>query len=100
MFVEAGRTGARIEVRVTEVATELQSPEAARALFAAGGDGRKVSATAVLNGPAAVALGKLEGTPHGLPASLYAGSACRVKVEVGSRKVITYLPLVGRLFGE
>jgi hypothetical protein len=101
MFVEAGGAGQRIEVRVTEVAPELQSPDAARALFAPGsGDGRKASAPAVLNGPTAVALGRLEGTPQGLSASLYVGSACRVQVEVGSRKVITYLPLVGRLFGE
>lgn len=93
MFVEAGGAGPRLRLRVAAVEPEVLSPDAARARFAA-------APTTALVGPSAVAVARLEGARAALPARAYGGSVTRVEVEVGSRQVITLLPLVGRAFVE
>jgi hypothetical protein len=93
MFVEAGGAGQRLRLRVAAVEPEVLSPDAARARFAS-------TPTGALVGPSAVAVARFEGARATLPASAYAGSVARVEVEVGSRQVITLLPLVGRAFVE
>jgi hypothetical protein len=50
--------------------------------------------------PSAVAIARFEPAPASLPAAAYAGSVYHVEVEVGSRRVISFLPLIGRFFGE
>jgi hypothetical protein len=51
-----------------------------------------------VTGPAIVALVELEPLPGDLPHSAYVGIVGRVEIDAGSRRVGSYLPLVGRLF--
>ena len=94
MFIEAREMRERIRLTVDGVEPEINSPATARVRFALG------AASGAVTRPSAVALGRLEGEAAGLPAALYAGGVYRVEVEVGSRRVISLLPGLGRLCGE
>jgi hypothetical protein len=53
-----------------------------------------------LTQPSAVAIAQFEPSPTSLPAAVYLGSVYHAEVEVGSRRVISFLPLIGSFFGE
>ncbi len=95
LFLQPDRAGARLGSRVIAVAPDVVSPEAARKMFAINtGDARPPTQ------PSAVAIARFEPAPSGLPADAYAGSVYNVEVEVGSRRVISFLPLIGHFFVE
>jgi hypothetical protein len=95
LFLQPDRAGARLGSKVIVVAPEVVSPEAARKMFAVNaGEARP------LTQPSAVVIARFEPPPSGLPAATYAGSVYNVEVEVGSRRVISFLPLIGHFFGE
>jgi len=95
LFLQPDRAGARLGSKVIAVAPEVVSPEAARKMFGINaGDARP------LTQPSAVAIARFEPPPSSLPAATYAGSVYQVEVEVGSRRVISFLPLIGHFFGE
>lgn len=50
--------------------------------------------------PVAVAFARLESLPNDLPSTVYNGSTLPVSVQTGSRRVISYLPGIGRFFTE
>lgn len=95
LFLQLERAGGRLGSPVVAVAPEVVSPEAARKLFATN-IGDKLDLTQ----PSAVAIARFEPSHSGLPAAAYLGSVYHVEVEVGSRRVISFLPLIGRFFGE
>ena len=74
---------------------KVNSPTALRERFGLTG-----SAAVAINRPMAVAFARLEPVPRQGSAANYAGSVYRVEVEVGHRRVISFLPLVGSFFEE
>lgn len=95
LFLQPDRAGGRPGSKVIAVAPDIVSPEAARKMFAINaGDARP------LTQPSAVAIARFEPSPSSLPATSYAGSVYNVEVEVGSRRVISFLPLIGHFLGE
>lgn len=48
--------------------------------------------------PSVVAIAQLEPIPNNLPASTYLGSVGHAKVEVGSQRLVSLLPLIGQFF--
>jgi hypothetical protein len=77
------------------VEPQVMSPAEARRRFALG-----EGAAAAITEPAVVAVARLEPVTGGPPLSAYVGSVYRVEIEVGSRRPISLLPIVGRLFEE
>jgi len=51
-----------------------------------------------ISGPAVIAIAQVHPASSGLPASAQPGSVYRAKVQVGSRRVISFLPVIGKLF--
>ena len=89
--------GAKDRVSRTLIAVEphANSPSALRGRFPFTG-----TAAAAINQPMAVAFARLEPVLEGEPAATYAGSVYRVEVEVGRRRVVSFLPVIGSLFRE
>lgn len=52
----------------------------------------------VTNQPAVVAIAHLEPIPAHLPATAYMGSIGQAKVEIGSQRLVSLLPLIGQFF--
>jgi len=50
--------------------------------------------------PAAIAIARLGNPSETLPASAYQGIVVEAQVEIGSQRLVTLLPLVGRLFED
>lgn len=50
--------------------------------------------------PAAIAIARLGNPSETLPASAYEGIVVEAQVEIGSQRLVTLLPLVGRLFED
>lgn len=48
--------------------------------------------------PAAVVIAQLEPVPSDLPATAYLGSVASAQIEVGEKRVISLLPLIGKFF--
>jgi hypothetical protein len=95
LFLQMERSGGRLGSAVMSVAPEVFSPEVARKMFA-------INAGDALDlvRPSAVAVARFEPAPSSLPVAAYLGSVYQVEIEVGSRRVISFLPLIGRFFGE
>ena len=51
-------------------------------------------------GPAAIAIARLGKPSETLPASFYQGVVVEAQVEIGSQRLITLLPVVGRFFQD
>jgi hypothetical protein len=95
LFLQPDRAGGRLGSKVIGVMPDVVSPEAARKMFAINAGGVRP-----LTQPSAVAIARFELPPASPPATSYAGSVYNVEVEVGSRRVISFLPLIGHFFGE
>lgn len=95
LLMQFDATSERLSRPIIAVEPEISSPDAARKRFALEG-----GAALAITQPAVVAIAQLEPVPTDLPASAYVGSVYRVDVQVGSRRVISLLPLVGQLFYE
>ena len=77
---------------ILAVETEVSTPTVLRTRFALD------AVAAGVNEPAVVAIASLESTPSGLPPSLHTGSAYQTLVEIGSQRLVSFVPLLGRLF--
>jgi hypothetical protein len=95
LFVQFDAAGGRFSQPVSFVDPQIISPDAAHRQFTLNG-----AAATAINRPSAVAIARLERIPDGPPAAAYVGGVYNVDIEVGSRRLITLLPLVGRLFSE
>jgi hypothetical protein len=95
LFLRFDTTGGRLSVPIAAVEPEIISPDAAQRRFA-------LSAPAALavSQPAAVATAPMGSFLNTLPSSTYVGSIYPTEVEVGSRRTISLLPLIGQLLGE
>jgi hypothetical protein len=76
------------------VEPEISAPATVQKRFDLG-----AGAAQAITQPSAVVMARLESLPTGLPAATYVGSVFRVDIAVGSRRVISLLPLIGHLFG-
>ncbi|MGB0384360.1 MAG: hypothetical protein ACPGWR_06005 [Ardenticatenaceae bacterium] len=85
----------RVSRSIVAVEPEIMSPAAAQKAFALT-DG----AAMLIRQPSAVVQVPLEPLPNDWAASVYAGSVYQVEVEVGSRRLVSLLPVVGEFFGE
>ena len=95
MFFRYDRTGERVSRPIIAIEREITSPAAAQRRF-----DLSAGAAQTITRPAAVAVASLGPLPAPLPAHAYVGSVNRVDVEIGTRRVISLVPLVGRLFTE
>jgi hypothetical protein len=85
----------RVAGPIMAVEPEVSSPEMVQKRFAL-----SASAASAITQPSAVAMTRLGPIQSGLPSAAYIGSVFRAEIEVGSRRVISLLPLIGRFFGE
>jgi hypothetical protein len=87
--------GKRIGRSIMAIEPEVHSPEMAQRRFAL-----SAGAALAIRQPSAVAMTPLEPLSTGLPAAAYVGSVFRAEIEVGSRRLLSFLPLIGPFFGE
>ena len=78
---------------IFEVETRIFSPKAAQEYFAL-----SASAAAKIDGARAVVFTRLDAGASSLPASSSIGASQKAWVEIGSRRVISMLPFIGRMF--
>ena len=87
-------SGERISQPIVAVEPEVRSPNAARQRFGLGG-----GTADELSGPVAVAVAQFAPQPRtpGLSTDAYLGGVYDASVEIGSRRVLTLLPLLGHV---
>jgi hypothetical protein len=95
LFMQFDAAGGRLSQPVSFVDPQIISPEAAHQQFML-----NASAATAITRPAAMAIARLETIPAGPPAARYVGSVYQVDIEVGSRRLVALLPLVGQLLPE
>jgi hypothetical protein len=86
-------TGPPLVRPITIVEPEILSPANARKKFQLD----DVTARSY-QGPAAVAIARLGRPNENLPASAYEGTVVEARIEIGSQRLITFLPIVGSFF--
>lgn len=91
VFWSFTKTGQRVNSTVIEVQSEARSPDSLQGELSLRGP-----AAASITEPVVIALVKLGPVPDDLPASAYTGSVYRAEVEVGTRRVISLLPVFSR----
>jgi hypothetical protein len=87
--------GERTRRPIIAIEPKIVSPNAVQQRFAL-----SAGAAHAVTQPSAVAIARFEPNPTNLPASTYVGSVYPVDVEVGSRRVLSLLPVIGQIFGE
>jgi hypothetical protein len=87
--------GKPLERRIAAIELEATSPEAARQRFEP-----RDGALEGVNQPVVIAIAPLGPVASGFSPAAYAGSTGRVEVQVGSRRVLSLAPGIGRLIGE
>lgn len=80
---------------ILQVQPHILSPDAIQQQFAL-----NPGVAQQINQPAAVVILPLEPLASGLPDSAYLGSVGQVKAEVGTRRLISFLPWIGSLISE
>ncbi|GIV97266.1 MAG: hypothetical protein KatS3mg057_1923 [Herpetosiphonaceae bacterium] len=95
LFLNLDSAGRPLRQSIIAVESEMFSPAAARTRFAL-----DPGTAASIRQPVAVALARLEDTPLGIPPSAYVGGTYQATVEVGSRRALALVPIIGRLFGD
>jgi hypothetical protein len=95
LLVQLDPAGERTRRPIIAIEPEIASPKAVQRRFAL-----SAGAAHAVTQPSAVAIARFEPNPTNLPASTYVGSVYPVDVEVGSRRVLSLLPLIGQIFGE
>lgn len=91
VFWSFTKTGQRVNSTVIEVKSGALSPDSLQGELNLRGP-----AAASITEPVVIALVKLGAVPDDLPASAYTGSVYRAEVEVGTRRVISLLPVFSR----
>jgi hypothetical protein len=93
LFLPLDNRHQRLSGVIMSVAREIISPAAARRQLSLPADaGQGISQ------PSAVVFARL--IPSELPAAAYAGRVYPVSVEIGSRRAISLLPIIGQTYGE
>lgn len=95
MFVDLAGGGTRTRSAITAVDPTPQSPAAVRRRFAL-----DVETARVVSGPVAVVTLDPAALPSGLSLAQHAGVVYRTELQIGSRRVVTLVPVLGRLFDE
>lgn len=95
ILLRLDREGARESLQVDSIVPEAMSPREAGDRFNLS-DAQK----GAVRGPAAVAVAPLKGSRQGLDDSSYSSGVYRVEAEVGSKRAISLVPVVGGWFGE
>lgn len=95
LFAAPAPAGGRLSGSVMAIEPKIVSPAMARTRFTL-----HAGAAWAVSQPSAVVLARLTPLSSGLPPSAYAGGIYDVDVEVGARRVLSLLPLVGAIFGE
>jgi hypothetical protein len=95
LLVQLDPAGERTRRPIIAIEPKIVSPNAVQRRFAL-----SAGAAHVVTQPSAVAIARFEPNSTNLPASTYVGSVYPVDVEVGSRRVLSLLPLIGQIFGE
>jgi hypothetical protein len=78
---------------IAAIEPEILSPAGARKRF-----NFDDATTRAYQGPAAIVIARLGKPSETLPANAYEGTVVDAQVEIGSQRLITLLPVVGRLF--
>jgi hypothetical protein len=95
LFVQFEAAGGRLSQPISFVDSQIISPDAAHKQFAL-----NASAAPAITRPAAVAVARLEAPPDGTLAAAHVGSVYQVEIEVGARRLVSLLPILGQLFAE
>jgi hypothetical protein len=93
LFMQMGNK--RTATTIIDIEEETISPEVARNRFNLG-----FTEHSVFTKPVAVAYAPSVIAPGNLSPNLYQGSIFEVDIEIGARRVITLLPVIGRFFGK
>jgi hypothetical protein len=94
LFVNLTGAGSRDRRVILAVEPMVQSPSAVRRRFALDPE-----ASRAVTGPVAVVTVDAGPLPSGLSLAAYAGTVYRGEVEIGSRRVLALVPLIGMLAG-
>lgn len=95
LFLDFGSADGRLRRTIIMIEPQLSSPAAVQQRFALRSDD-PLSVTR----PTIVALARVEPLPSSLPPATFVGSRYQVDVEVGSRRMLALVPLIGQLFDE
>lgn len=95
VFSRLNRVDALVSSQISDIEPRIVSASDARSRFALSGNAAtKVNESTVV---AFVPMGVL---PGGMDASSYVGTSGEAQVEIGRRRLISFLPLVGRFFAS
>ena len=94
IFLTTDGADERTKQTITAVERNVLSPTVIVRQFDMG-----LSAAANIGQPAAVVTARFEPPTNTLDLSSYLGSVYQAEVEVGSRRVVSLLPVIGRFFG-
>ncbi len=95
LFLQFPGMAERLDRSIIAVEPGISSPESAQRRFVP-----NASTAALISEPVAVVQTRLDPLPSSLPTSTYAGSVGHANVEVGSRRVVSLLPFIGRFFED
>lgn len=95
VLVRNGEAAPTLFGRIEDVEPQVMSPDAIRERFALSG-----ALAAGITGPAAVATARTQAELGGLPAAAFSGARSPVELEVGSRNLLSLVPVLGSLFEE
>ena len=95
VFWSFSKTGPRVSRTVVDVEPMVRSPDSLQ-----GSLGLREHLMASITEPSVIAIVHLGPVPDDLPESAYAGVVYNAEVEVGTKRVISLLPFVGRLIGN
>ncbi len=90
--VHIGTTGPQVQSSIMEVERDITSPDSARRNYQLKGN-----SASLITEPAIVIVARLGAT---VPAHTYAGSSLTANVEVGSQRILSLLPGIGKLVGN
>lgn len=95
VFWSFSKTGPRVSRSVLEVRLEPTSPDAAQREF-----GLQGQASLAIKEPVQIGFVSLLPIPDDVPAAAHVGTVFHAEIEIGSRRVISLVPFVGRFFRD
>jgi hypothetical protein len=95
VFWSFSKTESAVSRTIIAVKPSVQSPDSLQASL-----GLRGQSTTSITEPVVVAFVSLGPVPADLPTAAYVGSVYHAEVEVGTKRVISLLPVVGRFIGN
>lgn len=95
LFLGLDDKSERLSMPITAVGPRIISPEEARQLF-----DLNPAAAAMITQPVAVVMASWQPPAGGLAPTAYIGSAGQADVEVGTRRILSFLPMFEHVFPE